>query len=317
MYDEHDNSASLAGIARLLRVLAATRVYKVFPLVLLVAIAALSRGTVQPLTFVSASAFVFLVVVIGMHLNAITDRAVDRVRKPHLAEWTMSGPWTLRAILTVEALACLILLLITATVAPSTRIIFWMVLLSILSTTYSFNIFIPAQGGPLRGKVHWLSHALTVWGSYFCMWMIGFDCVEPAFAIAASSPALLALFLSLVDYGVFMQESVNDWAEERTAGFRTLPALWGPRRTSALGFALVIVGAALSWHEIGRLSSIGAAYALWFLLGLELLGTAVSAATALQSMDSAAPDRRSTERLVDIVFWGSRLVPLAFLLIGG
>lgn len=315
MSEAHNNSASLAGIARLLRVLTATRVYKVLPLVLLVEIAALSRGTVQPLTFVSASAFVFLVVVIGMHLNAITDRIVDRVRKPHLAERTMSGPWMLRAVLTVETLACLVFLLIAVTTAPSTRIVFWMILLSILSTTYSFNIFIPAQGGPLRGKVHWLSHALTAWGSYFCMWMIGFDCAAPTLASAANSPIWLALSLSLVDYGLFIQESANDWAEERAAGFRTLPALWGPNRTSALGLVLVIIGAALSWHEIGRLSSISAGYALRSLLGLELLGTAISTATVLRSMDSAAPDRRSTERLVDIVFWGSRLVPFVFLLI--
>lgn len=316
MPEVHNSSGSYAGIARLLRVLAAARVYKVLPLMLLVAIAALSRGTVRPLAFVSASVFVFLVVVIGMHLNAITDRAVDRVRKPHLAEWTMSVPRTLRVVLTVEALASLVFLLIAAAAAPSTRIIFSMVLLSILSTTYSFNIFIPSRGGPLRGKIHWLSHALTTWGSYFCVWMIGFDCAEPALPNAASSPVLLALSLSLVDYGVFMQESANDWAEERAAGFRTLPALWGQHRTSALGLALVIVGAVLSWHEIGRLSSIGAVYALWFLLGLEILGTVVSAATAQQSIGSAAPDRRSTERLIDIVFWGSRLIPLAFLSIG-
>src|SRR5262249_31052166 len=122
MYKERNNSASLVGIVRLLRVLAATRVYKVVPFVLSVAIAALSCGTVQPLAFISASACVFLVVVIGMHLNAITDRVVDRVRKPHLAEWTMSRPWTLRVILIIEFFACLIFLLIAGTVAPSVRI---------------------------------------------------------------------------------------------------------------------------------------------------------------------------------------------------
>jgi 4-hydroxybenzoate polyprenyltransferase len=191
-----------------------------------------------------------------------------------------------------------------------------MVLFSILSTTYSFNIFIPARGGPLRGKIHWLSHALTIWGSYFCLWMIGFDCAAPALPNAASSPVLLALFLSLVDYGVFIQESANDWAEERAANFRTLPALWGHYRTSALGLVLVIVGAVLSWHGIGQLSSISAVYALQFLLGLEILGAVASAATAQQPMDSAAPDRRNTEQLIDIVFWGSRLIPLVLLLIG-
>ena len=67
----------------------------------------------------------FLVVLIGMHLNPITDRAVDRVRKSHLAEWTMSGPWTLRGILIIEVLACLIFLLIAGTVAPSAGIAFW------------------------------------------------------------------------------------------------------------------------------------------------------------------------------------------------
>jgi 4-hydroxybenzoate polyprenyltransferase len=296
--------------------LAAARLYKVLPLVLLLAIAALSRGTVRPLALVSASAFVFLVMVIGMHLNAITDRAVDRVRKPHLAEWTMSSPWMLRAVLTVETLASLVFLLIAAAATPSTRIVYSMVLFSILSTTYSFNIFIPARGGPLRGKIHWLSHALTIWGSYFCLWMIGFDCAAPALPNAASSPVLLALFLSLVDYGVFIQESANDWAEERAANFRTLPALWGHYRTSALGLVLVIVGAVLSWHGIGQLSSISAVYALQFLLGLEILGAVASAATAQQPMDSAAPDRRNTEQLIDIVFWGSRLIPLVLLLIG-
>lgn len=311
-----NSSGSYAGVARLLRMLAAARVYKVLPLVLLLAIAALSRGTVRPLALVSASAFVFLVMVIGMHLNAITDRAVDRVRKPHLAEWTMSSPWMLRAVLTVETLASLVFLLIAAAATPSTRIVYPMVLFSILSTTYSFNIFIPARGGPLRGKIHWLSHALTIWGSYFCLWMVGFDCAAPALSNAASSPVLLALFLSLVDYGVFIQESANDWAEERAAGFRTLPALWGQYRTSALGLVLVIVGAVLSWHGIGQLSSISAVYALQFLLGLEILGAVASAATAQQPMDSAAPDRRNTEQLIDIVFWGSRLIPLVLLLIG-
>lgn len=301
-------SGSHTGIARLMRVLVAARLYKVLPLVALVAIAALANGGVQPLALVAAGGYVLIVVVIGMHLNAITDRAVDRVRKPHLAEWTMSDPGTLRRVLAAETLTCVILLMIAAATAPSAGIVFWMALLAILSTTYSFNIFIPSRGACLRGKVHWLSHALTICGSYVCLWMIGLGCATQAQPDLAGSSVLLALAFAVVDYGVFIQESANDWAEERAAGFRTLPSLWGQHRTSDLGLALVIGGAVLAWYQMGWSSGVTAVDALLCLLGLQLLGTVACAVTSRLSAVG-----RSTEGLMDIVFWGSRVVPLALL----
>lgn len=313
--EAHILSGPDSGLGRRLRILAAARVHKVLPLVALVAIAALSHGSAQPLALAAASGYVLIVVVIGMHLNAITDRAVDRVRKPHLAEWTTSDQRTLRGILTAETLACVVLLMIAAAAAPSAQIVVWMGLLAILSTTYSFNIFIPSRGASLRGKVHWLSHALTISGSYFCLWMIGFSSATPPHQDVAGSFVVLALALAVVDYGAFIQESANDWVEERAAGFRTLPALWGHHRTSALGLTLVIGGALLAWHEIGRSAGLTTTDALFCLLGLQILGTFASTVTSHRSTVGAPGERYSTERLMDFVFWGARIVPLALLLI--
>jgi 4-hydroxybenzoate polyprenyltransferase len=309
----HVISGLRPGTTRLMSLLGAARLHNILPLVLLVGIAALARGEVVPLALAAASAFVFLTVLIGMHLNAITDRALDRVRKPHLAPSTLSDSRMLRVVLTVEMAACVVALTITWVAAPSRAIIVWMALLAILSITYSFNIFVPSRGAELRGKVHWLSHALTIQGSYLCLWMIGFTCA--AGELRAGAEVLgLAVALSVVDYGVFIQESANDWAEERAAGLRTLPALWGQPRTSAAGLALVAGGVLFAWQQIDGLSNATAAPAIACLLGLQVVGTLASAGRARWPASVRGPDRRSTEGLMDVVFWGSRVAPFLLLL---
>ena len=76
-----------AAASRLLRIVRAARLHKVLPLVLVVLIASLAvEGDVDWVALAACCVYVFLIITLGMHLNAITDRALDR-RLGQEARW--------------------------------------------------------------------------------------------------------------------------------------------------------------------------------------------------------------------------------------
>jgi 4-hydroxybenzoate polyprenyltransferase len=299
--------SALSGLIR------ASRVHKVLPLTLLIINGALVAGR-RPALFDLALSIALTVVVItlGMQLNVLTDGDVDRQKKPHLAAWLTANPSLLAGALGAETVACLALWIAIAGCC-SWSLAIALGVLSVASLLYSYNFLVPARAAALRLKITWWGNALTIMSSYFCLWLAGFLCSGPG----AVAPAWSALFaaLVLVDYSVFINESAADADEERRHGFRTLPALLGQRRTSAIALALWASGlvalAAAAWClPDARRGVVATAFGL---------GAAIQGAACAGSLWLARTRRswRVLDRLVDVSFWLSRLVPTLLLLVVG
>ena len=91
-------------------------------------------------------------------------------------------------------------------------------------------------------KVFWWGNVAAVFGGYFALWMAGLALggVPPR---AWMAWVALAAAVCAVDYGVFLNECAGDAAAERAHRLKTLPALLGERRTSALAISLLVLGA--------------------------------------------------------------------------
>ncbi|MGK3990165.1 hypothetical protein WME99_44385 [Sorangium sp. So ce136] len=291
----------------LLDLLRAARIHKITPLLILMLNAALLLGDLpDPLACGIAASFVLAVGMLGMELNVLTDAEIDRSVQPHLLARLTRSRSLLRATITIELLAGL-LLLISAKTRGGWLLLAGMLGCATASTLYSYNFIAFWNPKKYRLKVFWWSNALSVVGGYFALWVTGFACAEHAWADAPIWLAI-ALSASLVDYGVFLDECAADAAVERAHALKTLPALLGQRRTSLIGLAVLVSGGAgvlVSLLASLRIHSFRTVAALSFHLGVQ----AITCARCLGSKRR----RESREAILDSSFWVSRLGMLAIL----
>jgi 4-hydroxybenzoate polyprenyltransferase len=290
------------------RVVWASRVHKLFPLLILMTSAGLLVGPrLSPGFYALAVVVVMVGSMLGMQLNVLTDRDLDRSTKPQLLAGLTNDPRMLRAIMWAEGLLCALALVACArgSVALALALFaYWLCF-----TLYSYNIFLPRRAASTRLKVFWWGNLSTVLGGYAALWLAGFA--------LAGLPAGrwwlwggVAVAVSLVDYGVFLNECAGDAPAERAHGLRTLPALLGERGASALAVAFLTLGAAVlallvvtSWQ---RLAAAQVAMLFWH--------AAVQAASVVMTLLVIRRGRRRWETLVDLSFWISRVGALAIAL---
>jgi 4-hydroxybenzoate polyprenyltransferase len=296
------------ALVALARVVLASRAYKLVPLLLLLTNAALLAGGRFSLTTYGASvAFVFVVSLLGMQLNVLTDEALDRARKPWLMAWLTADPGALRLTMIGECALCAALLAIAA--ANELTLALGLVAYALCFTLYSYNFFVRGGEARARLKVFWWGNLTTVFGGYACLWIVGFALAKPEPGRWASLLAV-ALAVSCIDYGVFLNECAGDAREERENGLRTLPALFGARATSAVALSLLLAGVftligLLLTEKFGRIAGVAL-----------LLHAGIQAVSAFSTLVLARHGAGRWEALVDSSFWLSRLAALMVLLGG-
>lgn len=276
--------------------------------------ALVSGRRIDRVAILVAESFIFVVTLLGMQLNVLTDRELDREAKPHLARWLTSAPGTLRWVIVCELGAAFVLLCAVVAIGRS-----WLFsalfVAAALFNLYSYNVLVPHRAAELRLKVFWWGHALVGIGGYFTLWMAGFFCATNA--LPDVNWLVLAVAASSADYGTFLVESAEDAPEESAFAMKTLPALVGRKWTIAIASALIVVGssgvlwAALRVHRATRL-------ALVWLVAVQ----AIAAIAALVSATGGARSRSRSEKrpswrwekVVDATFLLARLGLVSILL---
>jgi len=284
----------------LLSILHSTRPSKILPLYLLVLGAALLSDTpIDRTALVMAELVIFVVTSLGMQLNVLTDRELDREAKPELAARLTASPRVLFWVLVCESTLALLLLL---AIGASGRWVSFVALLigGALFNLYSYNVLAPRRRAELRLKAFWWGHALVGIGGYLALWMAGFSCAAPFppdrrwLAVACAA--------SVLDYGTFLVECAQDAADERAFGLKTLPALVGRSWTIAVATALVCVGAiGVARGSRGVHGVVG-----WALLWLVTV-QALAALAALGTTRGAHHKSRRWEKVVDATFLAARM----------
>lgn len=295
--------AALVGVVR------ATRLHKVLPAFLVVMNSTLlAGGTPSVDRIVASGLFLLSVSAAGMQINALTDVELDRRQHPERMRWLTGDPTVLVAVFGAEAM-----------VAAGSLV--WMVMMGARAlacaavaygfflTLYSYNFLAPRQGVQTRLKVFWWGNLLTVLGAYAALWIVGLAMASPS---AATLPRwyLLAAFVCVVDYGMFVNDCAKDADAERAHGLRTLPALLGAVSCSRVAVALTCLGALGA--AVCAAQVLHGAHAA--ALALYLAVQTVSAVFVM----TMAPGRESRrEQWVDASFWASRLGMLLLLLLAG
>jgi 4-hydroxybenzoate polyprenyltransferase len=300
-----ERMATLAAFVR------AMRLPKVLPLVVvLVDAALLTRASVDVVSCALGCAFVLVVSVAGTQINILTDASLDRERKPQLFEALTRSESLLRASLWIEAGTCA--LLAWAIRERSGRLLVAVVVYGAAFILYSYNFvafWAPARN---RLKVRWWGHAASVMAGYAALWVAGFACQVAGRGLEPREIATIAVGGSLVDYGVFLNESSVDAEEERAHGLRTLPALLGRGRASAVALAIMALGVVALSSGAEALVRAGlplSALALAWYGAIQALGCIGSLLYARRSLRSPHGDV-----LVDSAFWLSRVGMMAILL---
>jgi 4-hydroxybenzoate polyprenyltransferase len=288
-----------------------SRLIKVAPLLLLVVCGALVGGHQPSLPALAvALAFCFLALLLTTQLNVLTDRQLDRARKPELFASLAADPRALAWLLVVE-LAAMAALLLAALLLHVPMLAGVLALVGAASNLYSYNYFVPMRGGALRWKTHWLGHAVTIWGTYAGLWLAGYLCSRTGSDVFDK---WLPVFLcaGMVDYAVFLNEAAADADEERAAGLHTLPALLGRARTSLVaaglwGLSLLVLVPLLARLPGDRRSTVSAA----LLASTVLQGVAC----ALAYRAAVKPQAQRIDPLVDAAFWSARVVAALILIL--
>jgi 4-hydroxybenzoate polyprenyltransferase len=301
-----DNLAAVMPVRHAVFAIArASRIHKLIPLVLLLASAALWSGGALDLACLGLSMlFVLVVSMLGMQLNVLTDRELDRAQKPELAEQLTQSPDLLRKIIVIEALASAALLgaIAQRSALAGASLAFY----GLAFTCYSYNLFVPSRAGQTRLKAFWWGNALCAAGGYCCLWLAGFGCTDVSLA-----PRLLLLAgaAALLDYGLFLIEAAEDATEERRHQLQTLPALIGRQGTCTVGAALALSGA------LGVCIAVQTSHGLRFVapLGCALLELIAAAVAWLGRGERRG---RFGEHAADLAFWTARLGMFALLLVG-
>jgi 4-hydroxybenzoate polyprenyltransferase len=311
------NQDSLAGTSRASRplasawrVISASRVHKLIPLLLLMTNAGLLAGSgVSPGLYALAVVFVLVSSMLGMQLNVLTDSALDRRTKPHLLALLKDDQHSLRLIVWTEVWSCAALLVWIA--LSNVSLALALLAYTLGFTLYSYNFLVPGGQTRARLKVYWWGNLITVLGAYLALWIAGFALARPPAANWVLW-ASIACAISIVDYGVFLNECAGDAATERAHGLRTLPALLGERGASALAIGILALGvsllAALLLRFWSQLNAVQMAALIWH--------AGVQAASALSTLLVVRRGRSRWEVLVDLSFWISRVGALA-ILVGG
>jgi len=258
--------------------------------------------------YVSASLVVLLFSALGMQLNVLTDAPLDSRSKPELLAWLTANPTSLHIVMWCEGLAgaglwafvTLQNVLLGAALAAY-------VLCFVL---YSYNVLAHGAEGAARLKIYWWGNALTVLGGYGALWMAGFYLGRTG-PMEAWSCAAIAATMSCIDYAVFLNECAGDAADERASGLKTLPALLGEQRTSAV--AMVLLSASLL--ALAALLAQGSAVVDRVSAAALLCHALVQSAAAVCLLWLVRRKVRSWEWLVDSSFWLSRAG--AFVIVAG
>jgi 4-hydroxybenzoate polyprenyltransferase len=296
-----------SGVPPLLLIWRGTRVGKLVPVYLLVLGSALLPGGAVDcagLALVEGSLFAFTA--LGMQLNVLSDRDLDRRAKPELARWLTAAPRVLRHVLVSEVATAMLLLVWLGASGRRASFLFALAL-GVLFNLYSYNPFFPRRAVELRLKAFWWGHALVGVVGYFLAWMVGFSCAGVRWPTA---PLLVAAVASSVaDYGVFLVESAQDAPDESDFGLETLPALVGRWWTIAIASVLVVVGTSLVvWASAGQHGA-----SRWALAWVASLQT-VAALLGLVSIRGASRHDRRWEKVVDISFFVGRMGMVTILL---
>jgi 4-hydroxybenzoate polyprenyltransferase len=292
---------AVLGIAR------ASRVHKLIPLLLLLASAALlSDGPLDLGCLALSISFVFTVSVLGMQLNVLTDRELDRDSKPKLAQQLTASPELLRNVLAIEVLASAALLV---AIVPRSALVGAALLgYGVGFTCYSYNLFAPRRAAQTRWKAFWWGNAIAVGGGYLALWLAGLGCGGGPLT-HAPRVWLVAIAFSVLDYGLFLVEAAEDAGEERSHRLQTLPALLGRTQTCAIGAALALGGA------LGVLFGVQGSH------GARLVALLASALLELSAASIAWLSRserrvRFGEHAADFAFWAARISMFGLLLAG-
>lgn len=294
---------ALGGIVR------ASRVRKLLPLLLLMTNAMLiAEGPGALHMYASASLVILLFSALGMQLNVLTDAPLDSRSKPELHAWLTANPTSLHIVMWCEGLAGAALwAFITLHNVPLGAALAAYVLCFVL---YSYNVLARGAEGAARLKIYWWGNALTVLGGYGALWLAGFYLGRPG-AIEPWACAGIAAALSCTDYAVFLNECAGDAADERASGLKTLPALLGERRTSAIAMALL--GASLL--ALAALLAQSSAFLDRVSVAALLCHALLQSMAAVCLLSLVRNKARSWEWLVDSSFWLSRAG--AFVILAG
>ena len=179
------------------------------------------------------------------HLNIITDKELDAIKKPDLYKLLSQDKKITKTVLIAEAIAILLglagLILLHAFLPALFIFIFTMV-----AVLYSYNFFTPAKAAKNRLKIFWWGHFLVLITGYFSLWLAGYYCGNPV-PFGNSTKLLFAIFflVSLSEYSLFLVESSVDSEEEKKLQLKTAVAILGNTKAALLAIflcALSLIG---------------------------------------------------------------------------
>ena len=296
------------GIANLWR---AARWTKNLPLLFLLAGGVLLSSHAPPWqvlavcvgTVLTSSAFM-------THLNNLTDRELDKVKKPELYRWMSAHPKLTILVMSLEAgltLAGISWLLGAGywLSGLSLAVYFW------LTVQYSYNTLQLSNPAGTRWKCSITGHFVVLVSGYSALWIAGAG-LAPLETILVPNWILLVLLVSLSEYSLFLGESAIDAAEEHAAGVGTMSARFGARRTSfvALGLSLVSV------LGLGALMAIpGQQVSLLLFAFLPAFALRLGVLAVLTKTRSLSQDHTLRSVLPDLIFYGARVSTVVSLLV--
>jgi hypothetical protein len=226
----------------LLSVLLAARIWKNLPLLfLLISGYAITyeKGNYETIlialfTLSFSSAFM-------THLNIITDKELDAIKKPDLYKLLSQDKKITKTVLIAEAAAVvfgLVLLLMVRAYMPALFIFIF----TCAAILYSYNLFTPSNAVKNRLKIYWWGHFLMLMIGYFSLWLAGYYCGEPV-ASSYDIKLLFSIFflVSLSEYSLFLVESSVDSIEEKNHSLKTAVALLGDTKASLLAILMCML----------------------------------------------------------------------------
>ena len=168
------------------------------------------------------------------HLNIITDKELDAVKKPDLYKLLAQDKKTTKTVLVIEAVAIVVglgLLLAVHAYLPALFIFIF----TVVAILYSYNFLTPPNAAKNRLKITWWGHFLVLMTGYFSLWMAGYYCGEPgAYNYGTKLLFIIFLLVSLSEYSLFLVESSVDADEEKQHSLKTAAALLGGNWASLL-----------------------------------------------------------------------------------
>lgn len=174
------------------------------------------------------------------HLNIITDRELDLIKKPHLYRMLSSDQRVMNIALLAEAIVPvggIIYLMVGGNLATGVSILLFL----IVTVLYSYNFF-SRHPRRTRWKVYWHGHFFVLIVGYMALWYAGYYMSSTGGGLSWF-PVFLGISLS--EYGLFLFESSVDINEEKAHKLKSMAAIMGAVRTVYISLGISVVAVLL------------------------------------------------------------------------